>query len=583
MRGGSPGPGAAGETAAGTARGAGLAGHRQREGERGAAAGAGALGPDAAAVRLDESLRDGEPEAVPRRRALPCAGVLAEQVRQRLGRHPASLVGDRDGDVRVLAHGRHPDRGRLGSMPRGVGQEVVEHLHDAPAVGHHGGQPRRQVDEDGVPAAAAEERAARPLDQGGRLRGLGGDRERARVDAPRIEQVADEAAHVGALLGDDAVQFAHLGRVELGRLLQQRVGRALDGDQRGAQLVAHQAEELGPHPFDLVERGQVLHGHHHRPDPAPLGTDRRGVDQRPDAAPVGDREHDLLGAHRLAGAERLHQGHLGQRHLPPVGAADRDHLEELLGGAAGRPQALDDAPRLAVERDGPAGAGVEDHDPDRRGLDQGLEVGPRAPLAAVRARVGDRGRGLGREQRQHLLVVVGERLAVGLLGEEEVADVLAPVAHRRALEGPRERPGGRDAERADVAREVGEPQRPRQLAQVLEQAAAVGPGEQLLLFLGREAREEEVLGRPPLVDGGDDAVAGAGELAGALDDLAEHGVDVEGGVDAQDGCVEAGDALAQRPDLPPRVVGLGQGFSFAGSARIGVGRRPGAAPARTVL
>ena len=33
---------------------------------------------------------------------------------------------------------------------------------------------------------------------------------------------------------------------------------------------------------------------------------------------------------------------------------------------------------------------------------------------------------LGREQRQHLLVVVGERLAVGLLGEEEIADVGAP-------------------------------------------------------------------------------------------------------------------------------------------------------------
>ena len=91
----------------------------------------------------------------------------------------------------------------------------------------------------------------------------------------------------------------------------------------------------------------------------------------------------------------------------------------------------------------------------------------------------------------------GERLAVGLLGEEEVADVLVPVAHRRALEGPRERRGGRDAKRAGVAREVGEPQRPRQVAQVPEQAAAVGPGEQLLPFLGREAREEEVLGGPP--------------------------------------------------------------------------------------
>ena len=58
----------------------------------------------------------------------------------------------------------------------------------------------------------------------------------------------------------------------------------------------------------------------------------------------------------------------------------------LLGRAADRPQALDDAPRLAVERDGPAGAGVEDHDPDRRGLDQSLQVGPRAALAAMAVR-----------------------------------------------------------------------------------------------------------------------------------------------------------------------------------------------------
>ena len=47
-------------------RRAGLPGHRQREGERGAAAGARALGPDAAAVRLDETLRDGEPEGTER-------------------------------------------------------------------------------------------------------------------------------------------------------------------------------------------------------------------------------------------------------------------------------------------------------------------------------------------------------------------------------------------------------------------------------------------------------------------------------------------------------------------------------------
>ena len=140
--------------------------------------------------------------------------------------------------------------------------------------------------------------------------------------------------------------------------------------------------------------------------------------------------------------------------------------------AAGQAQPLHDPPCLAVERHRPAALGVEHHDTHRRGLDQGLEVGPGAALVAVGARVGDRGRGLGGEQRQQLLVLVGERLAVRLVGEEEAADVGAAVAHRRALEGAGERRGGLDAERADIAREVGEAQRPRQTAEVLEQ---IGP------------------------------------------------------------------------------------------------------------
>ena len=512
-------------------------------------------------MRLDKALADGEPETVARPRAP--AGVLAEQMRQQLGGHAPALVGDRDGDMRVVIRRRDPDWGRLGRVPRGVGEEVVEHLHDAPAVGRHGGQARRQVDEDGVPAAAAQEGASRPLHQGRHVRWLGRDRERARVDASRVEQVADEPAHVAGLLGDDAEELAHLGPVEIGAFLQQRIGRALDGGQRRAQLVAHQAQELGPHPFDLVERRQVLQGHHHRADGALLGTDWRGVDQGPDAAPAGDRELDLLGAQRFAGAEVLGDGELAQRHLAAVGAPEGDHLQELIERSTRHSQALDDPLGFAIDRHRSAATGVEDNDPDRRGLDQGFEVGPRALLVAVRSRVGDRGRGLGGEQHQHLLVLVSEFLAVGLLGEEEVADVGAAVAHRRAQEGPREGRRGRDAERADVARQVCEPQRPRQLAQVLEQAAAVGPGEERLLFLGREAGEHEVRGRARVVDGGDDAVAGPGEPAGALDDLSEHGVEVERRADAQDGRVEGRGALPQRFDLPPRVVGIHQGSSIA--------------------
>jgi len=49
-----------------------------------------------------------------------------------------------------------------------------------------------------------------------------------------------------------------------------------------------------------------------------------------------------------------------------------------------------------------------------------------------------------------------------------------------------------------------------------------------------------------LVDGGDHPIAGADERAGALDDLALHGVHVEARDDAQDGRAEAGDAFARR-------------------------------------
>ena len=170
--------------------------------------------------------------------------------------------------------------------------------------------------------AAAQKRAPRVFHQSDDRRGLGRDRERARLDAAGVEQVTDEAAHVIGLLGDEAVELARLGRVERRRLLQQRRRRALDGGERPAELMAHQGQELGPQPLDLVERGEVLNGHHHRTNGAPVGRDRGGVDERPDAAPVRHSEHHLLGAHRLGAAELLRDGELAQRHLAPVGAAE---------------------------------------------------------------------------------------------------------------------------------------------------------------------------------------------------------------------------------------------------------------------
>ena len=174
--------------------------------------------------------------------------------------------------------------------------------------------------------------------------------------------------------------------------------------------------------------------------------DRGGVDERGDAAPVGDRELDLLGAHRLGAAQRHGEREPVERDLAPVAAPAGDDPEQLLGRLAGVAQALDEAAGLAVERDQVAGPAVEHDDADRRGLDQRLEVGAGAPLGAVGPRVGDGGRGLRGEQHQDLLVLVGERRPARLLDQIEVADMDAAMAHRHALEGLRRQPVRGEAE-----------------------------------------------------------------------------------------------------------------------------------------
>ena len=217
-------------------------------------------------------------------------------MRQPVGRNAPALVRDRDRDMHAVARRRDPDGDGLRRVPGGVGEQVVEHLHDAPSVGHHTGQVRRQVDEHAVPPAAGEEGVARPVHQHGNLGGLGRDRERARLDPPDVEQVADEAAHLSGLVVDDAVELPHLGRLEVRRVFQQRGGGTPDRGERGAQFVAHQAEELGALPLKLVERLKILNGHHHGCAPVALGRDRGRVDQRAHAAPARRRDHDLLGA-----------------------------------------------------------------------------------------------------------------------------------------------------------------------------------------------------------------------------------------------------------------------------------------------
>ena len=237
---GSGGCGTAARPGSGTTAGGGRPTRRSRSECRGPAARPGAsapASPAAGSVKVNvvprpapalsarmrppcastSPLADGQPEPVARRRPRPALGVLAEQMRLQVGRHPPALVGDRDGDMRAIMRRRDPDRGRLRRVARGVGEELVEHLNDAPAVGHHRGQPRGQVDEDGVPAGRRYPgRCFAPAPLGRPLPRARGRPRACRVDAPRVEQVADEPAHVVCLILDE-VGRTHAARPDPAR------------------------------------------------------------------------------------------------------------------------------------------------------------------------------------------------------------------------------------------------------------------------------------------------------------------------------------------------------------------------------
>ena len=146
--------------------------------------------------------------------------------------------------------------------------------------------------------------------------------------------------HAVGLLVDDAEELRHLGRSENARGAEHRGGRALDRGQRRSQFVAHHAQELRPHALQLPKRRQVLQGDHHRGERAVRAVDRGGVDERRDAAPIRDREHDLLGPHRLGAGQRLRHRQPVERDLAPVRAPAGDDPEQLLGRLAGAAQAL---------------------------------------------------------------------------------------------------------------------------------------------------------------------------------------------------------------------------------------------------
>src|SRR5262245_34602368 len=109
---------------------AGNAGGGEREGDLGAAFGA-VLGPDAAAVGLDDAAGDREAEAgsgagagavgAPEALEHPLGGVVRDAL---------AGVGDLDHDLVAEAAGSHGDRAVGGRVAEGVGEKVVENALD---------------------------------------------------------------------------------------------------------------------------------------------------------------------------------------------------------------------------------------------------------------------------------------------------------------------------------------------------------------------------------------------------------------------------------------------------------------------
>ena len=150
-----------------------------------------------------------------------------------------------------------------------------------------------------------------------------------------------------------------------------------------------------------------------------------------------------------------------------------------------------------------------------------------------------------------------------------MTDPVARVTYRRDLYGRGRYHIGREAEGADVGREVGNPQHFREVPEVLEEPVPIGPAEEAAALVGREAAGQDVLQLTTRVEGRDNAVPSAGKGTGTADDLPEDGSQVEATVDARDSVVQPEDATRHRLVLRAQRIGARQEDQLppAGSGR----------------
>src|SRR5581483_6386179 len=201
------------------------------------------LGPDAAAVRLDEPARDRQTEpgaaAAPRGIAAPEA---VEHPFFGFGREAVARVLDADADgvlrLRPYEYGDGPVGGRV---PERVRQQVVEHALDLVRGAEHGPDavldPRLQLDapRERLRLEAAQAR----VDERGERRLAELQRQCARVDPCELEQIVDERAQGVDLAAHRRDVVARLHESVLDGL-EHRLQRR----ERRPQVVARPGDEL---------------------------------------------------------------------------------------------------------------------------------------------------------------------------------------------------------------------------------------------------------------------------------------------------------------------------------------------------
>lgn len=174
-----------------------------------------------------------------------------------------------------------------------------------------------------------------------------------------------------------------------------------------------------------------------------------------------------------------------------------------------------------------------------RDLVERLELARPVATRLVQTRVLDRHRGLGGEERDHLLVLGCEVVPAGLLRQVEVSVGDASKQDGHAQKRPHGRVIRRKPHRAVVRRDVVQAQRPRVADQHPQDAAPTWQLPDRGVGLGVDAVGDEALELPAArVDDPERGIAGPGQLGGRLDEALEHRLERQLGAERDSGLDE---------------------------------------------